>query len=204
MLRSVSFVNSACAVVVALALGAFPASAETELETDAGEVVIDATVTEVDDETKTLTLVGPGANIIVVKATPEILKRVKVKERITIRYADQVAMALRKADGPPNNKDQSITAEEEAGMNMNPATEAEQSWVQAQPDGSMSELDTIEVSATIAKINKARRIVTFNGPNGEPRPIYVDPSVAGLDDLEVGDRVVMLLTHAVAIDVKTI
>jgi hypothetical protein len=60
------------------------------------------------------------------------------------------------------------------------------------------------VSATIAKINKARRIVTFNGPNGEPRPIYVDPSVAGLDDLEVGDRVVMLLTHAVAIDVKTI
>jgi hypothetical protein len=190
--------------MVALALGAFPASAETELETDAGEVVIDATVTEVDEETKTLTLVGPGANIIVVKATPEILKRVKVKERITIRYADQVAMALRKADGPPNNKDQSITAEEEAGMNMNPATEAEQSWVQAQPDGSMSELDTIEVSATIAKINKARRIVTFNGPDGEPRPIYVDPSVAGLDDLEVGDRVVMLLTHAVAIDVKTI
>ena len=85
MLRSVSFVNSACAVVIALALGAFPASAETELETDAGEVVIDATVTEVDEETKTLTLVGPGANIIVVKAPPEILKRVKVKERIAIR-----------------------------------------------------------------------------------------------------------------------
>lgn len=204
MLRSVSFVNSACAVVVALTLGAFPASAETELETDAGQVVIDATVTDIDEETQTLTVVGPGADVIVVKAAPEILKKVKVKERITIRYADQVAMALRKADGPPNNKDQSIANEEEAGMDMNPATEAEQDWVQAEPDGSEDDLETIEVTATIAKINKAKRVVTFNGPNGQPRSIFVDPSVQGLDALEVGDRVVVLLTRAVAIDVKTI
>lgn len=204
MLRSVSFVNSACAVMVALALGTFPASAETELETDAGQVVIDATVTEIDEEAQTLTVVGPGTEVIVVKAAPEILKKVKVKERITIRYADQVAMALRKADGPPDNKDQSIADEEEAGMNMNPATEAEQDWVQAEPDGSEDDLETIEVTATIAKINKAQRVVTFNGPNGQPRTIFVDPSVQALDALEVGDRVVVLLTRAVAIDVKTI
>lgn len=191
------------AMLIAALTMAVPAYAEQEIESDAGEIVIDATVNETDEETQTLTVVGPSGNIIVVKAPPEILSKVKVKERITIRYADMVATALRKADGPPQTFATDIEAEETAGMNMNPATAAEQSWVQAEPDGSVDELDTIEVTATIAKINRRQRIVTFNGPDGQPRPIMVNPSV-DLTGVEVGDRVVVLLTRAVAIDVKRI
>ena len=203
MQRSVPLMSYSFAMLIAAFTMALPAYAEQEIESDAGEVVIDATVNEIDEETQSLTVVGPGGNVIVVKAPPEILRKVKVKERITIRYTDMVATALRPAEGPPQVQGNNIEAEETADMDMNPATVSEQSWVQAEPSGGVGELDTIEVTATIAQINRHKRIVTFNGPNGQPRAIMVNPSV-DLTGVEVGDRVVVLLTRAVAIDVKPI
>jgi hypothetical protein len=47
--------------------------------------------------------------------------------RVTIRYADEVATALREVqDAPPANKGNAMEREELGGMNMNAATVAEQ------------------------------------------------------------------------------
>ena len=51
-------------------------------------------------------------------------------------------------------------------------------------------------------LTTAMKFLTFKGPNGAPRIIKVSPSVQGLDAVRRGDRVVMLLTRAVAIDIK--
>jgi len=178
------------------------AFAQQEIASDAGEVVVDATVNAIDVENRMLTVTGPNGNTIVIKATPEILGRVRINEQITIRYADELATALRTInDAPPVNKANAIEREETGGMGMNAPTVAEQTWVEAAPQGE-TELNTVEVTATVANVEYGRRVVTFYGPNGTMRNVRIALGVQGLDTIQQGDRVVMLLTRAVAIDVK--
>ena len=95
---------------------------------------------------------------------------------------------------PSNVKKQAV-------MGMNAPTVAEQTWVEAAPQGE-TELNTVEVTATVANVEYGRRIVTFYGPNGTMRNVRIAPGVQGLDAIQRGDRVVMLLTRATAIDVR--
>jgi hypothetical protein len=188
--------------VVGLMMSPVVSFAQQEIESDAGEVVLDATINAIDVENRLLTVAGPNGKIIAVKAAPEVLARVKLNEQITIRYADEVAMALRTInDAPPANEGDALESEETAGMNMNAPTVAEQTWVEAAPRGE-TELNTVEVTATVANVDYSSRVVTFNGPNGTTRNIKIAPNVQGLDAIQAGDRVVMLLTRAVAIDVR--
>ena len=176
--------------------------AQQEIASDAGEIVLDATVNAIDVENRLLSVTGPDGNTILIKATPEILGRVRINEQITIRYADELATALRTInDAPPVNKANAIEREETGGMGMNAPTVAEQTWVEAAPQGE-TELNTVEVTATVANVEYGRRIVTFYGPNGTMRNVRIAPGVQGLDAIQRGDRVVMLLTRATAIDVK--
>jgi hypothetical protein len=190
-------------LVFSMALMVNPlAFAQQEIASDAGEVVVDATVNAIDVENQVLTVRGPDGNAIAIQANPEILGRVKINEQITIRYADELATALRTInDAPPVNKANALEREEIAGMNMNAPTVAEQTWVEAAPQGE-TELNTVEVTATVANVEYGRRIVTFYGPNGTMRNVRIAPGVQGLDMIQQGDRVVMLLTRAVAIDVR--
>jgi hypothetical protein len=91
------FVFSATLMVSPLAF------AQQEIASDAGEVVLDATVNAIDVENRLLTVTGPDGNTIVIKATPEILGRVKINDQITIRYADELATALRSIKRMPSN-----------------------------------------------------------------------------------------------------
>ena len=190
------FVFSAALMVSPLAF------AQQEIASDAGEVVLDATVNAIDVENRLLTVTGPDGNTIVIKTTPEILGRVKINDQITIRYSDELATALRTInDAPPVNKLNVIEREETGGMGMNAPTVAEQTWVEAAPQGE-TELNTVEVTATVANVEYGRRIVTFYGPSGAMRNVRIAPGVQGLDAIQRGDKVVMLLTRATAIDVK--
>ena len=86
-------------------------------------------------------------------------------------------------------------------MNMNPPTIAEQDWIEATPHGA-TDLTTIEISDTIAAVNRNQRTITFAGTGGKTRTIFVSPAVPGFDQVDVGDRVVLLVTRAVAIDIR--
>jgi hypothetical protein len=172
-----------------------------EVESDAGVIVMTATVEAIDVTNQLVTVVGPNNNWVVVKVGPEHIKLIKLKEKITISYADEVAVALRKVNTAPA-ADQ-IAADEEAGMNMDPATVAEQDWVEATPQGA-TDLTTVEISDTIAAIDRGKRTITFAGTGGKTRTIKIDPAVQGFNQVEVGDRVVLLVTRAVAVNIKPI
>ena len=187
------------ASVVAFATS--PIQAQTNIESDAGVVTMNATVQAIDVENKVIDVVGPLGNIVQIQTPPEVIGTIKINEKITISYSDQVAMALRKYQGPPVNKDNAIASEEEAGMDMDPATEAEQTFEQATPTG-VAELDLIEMTAPVTKIDYANRIVTIVGPKGDVHVVRVDPSVPGLNAIKPGDKVVVELTRAVAVSVK--
>ena len=94
-----------------------------EIETDAGVVSMVATVEAVDVTNQIVTVVGPNNNWVEVKVGPDKIKLIKVKEKITISYQDEVAVALRKVPQPEPGD--TMAQEETAGMNMNAPTVAE-------------------------------------------------------------------------------
>lgn len=88
-------------------------------------------------------------------------------------------------------------------MNMNASAVAEQNWVEATPSGD-TDFSTVEVTDTVAAINYNKRIITFAAADGQTREILIDPSVPGLDQIQVGDQVVLLVTRSIVVNVKTI
>jgi len=71
------------------------------------------------------------------------------------------------------------------------------------PNGD-TDFSTVEVTDTVSAINYNERIITFTAANGQTRKIFVDPTVPGLERIQVGDQVVLLVTRSVAVNLKTI
>lgn len=172
-----------------------------EVESDAGMVVMDATVQTIDVTRQLVTVVGPNGNVLTVSVGPEHIALIKERDQITIRYADEVATALREADGPPKTDGSGFVAQGEAGMDLDAPTVAEQDWVETTPTGVVDHT-TIEVSDTVQAVNRRLRLITFAGTNGMTRTIRVPPTVPGFEGIETGDRVVVLVTRAIAVDIK--
>jgi hypothetical protein len=179
------------------------AKAETEVAAMGGVITENVTVTAIDAPNRLLTVSEPNG-LLTIKLGPNVPpERIRLNERVTISYSEEVATSLQKLAGPPINKDNSIGREEEAGMNMNAPTVAEQDWVEATPSGDI-DFSTVEVTDTVAAINYNKRIITFAAANGQTRKVLIDPNVPGLDQVQVGDQVVLLVTRSVAVNVKTI
>jgi hypothetical protein len=182
-------------------IGVAKAQQPVEVETDAGVVTMIGTVEAIDATRQLVTVVGPNNNWVVVKIGPEKIKLIKVKEKITISYQDEVAVALRKVPQPePGDV---MEQEETSGMNMNPETVAEQDWVEATPSGA-TDLTTVEITDTVAAIDYKQRTITFAGTGGKTRTIKVDPSVQGFNQVKVGDMIVLEVTRAVAVNIKPV
>ena len=147
-----------------------------QIESDAGVITMVATVEAIDVTNQVVTVVGPNNNWVVVKVGPDHIKVIKLKEKITISYADEVAVALRKV--PQTESGDGFEAEATAGMDMNAPTVAEQDWVEATPTGA-TDLTTVEITDTVAAINRNKRTITFAGTGGKTRTIAISPSVAG-------------------------
>jgi len=197
----IAAVRGVFAVAVSLLFIDESKSGPVQLESDAGVISMVATVEAIDVTNQLVTVVGPNNNWVVVKVGPDHIKLIKVKERITISYADEVAVALRKYAGPPQTKENEIAREETAGLVMNPLTIAEQDWVEATPHGT-TDLTTIEITDTVAAVNRSQRTITFVGTGGKTRTIAIGPDIQGFDQVDVGDDVALLVTRAVAIDIK--
>jgi hypothetical protein len=196
----------ALAVALSLSFGlAGAAKAETEVAAMGGVITAIATVEVVDVTNRLLTVVVPEGKVLVIKIGPEVqnIEKIKIKEKITVTYSEEVATSLQKLAGPPINKDSAISREEEAGMSMNAPTVAEQDWVEVNPSGD-TDFTTVEVTDTVAAINYNKRLITFAGTNGKTRTIAVDPSVQGLNQIQVGDSVVLLVTRAVAVNIQAV
>jgi hypothetical protein len=175
-----------------------------EVEADAGVITTIATVEAIDEPRKIVTVRGAHGNIIAVKVGPEHIHKVKLKEKVTVRYSEETAVALRKADGPPQTDGQGFVQEAEAGMNLDAPTAAEQDWVEVTPTGAVDHT-TVEISDTVEAVNHAQGTITFAGRGGTTRTVRVPPSLQGdFSNIKKGDRVVVLVTRAVAIDIKPI
>ena len=57
--------------------------------------------------------------------------------------------------------------------------------------------DTVEVSATVEKLDLERRLLSLKGQSGELLTVQVDPAVQNLPQVKVGDRVVARYREAI-------
>jgi hypothetical protein len=179
------------------------AKAQVPIEDESGTITMTGTVEEIEVPERLITVIGTGGNTIAAVISPDVkdIKEIKLKETVTIQFTQEVATALRQSDEAPQTKEEGLVNEEEAGMDMNAPTVAEQDWVESTPSGGESDLTTIEVTDTISAINRQKRLVTFAGTGGKTRTIYIAPGVPGFDGLEVGDEVVLEVTRAVVVNI---
>jgi hypothetical protein len=169
-----------------------------EVEADAGVITMTATVEAVDVTNRVVTLVGPNNNWVEVIVDPAKIKVIKLKEKITVSYQDEVAVALRTIH--KGQQGDSFAADETADMGLQAPTVDEQDWVTVSPQGG-ADLNTVEVTDTIAALDRNKRTITFAGTGGKTRTFSVGPNI-DLTQVEVGDEVVLEVTRAVAVDIK--
>lgn len=57
-------------------------------------------------------------------------------------------------------------------------------------------------TATVHRVERSSRVVTFKGESGTLQDVYVDPTVAVFNDLQVGDLVTVRLMDSVIVQVR--
>jgi hypothetical protein len=186
--------NLVIIALLALSIGipAVQASEEGSAAADKPEmgaaslVTMSATVAAIDQDTREVTLKDADGNEKTIKVGEEVrnLPQVKVGDQVNIAYYESVNVEVLSAD-QAEPKAAAISAMETAQPGQKPA-------------GSMGA--ELSVVAIIEAINKEKETVTLKGPEGKMKTVKVR-NPANLDKVAVGDRVMITLTQAVAIDV---
>ncbi len=155
-----------------------------------GAVLVDVVewsgkITAVDLTKRTVTLEGPSGRVATVNAkNARNLDQVKVGDTVKIRYTEELAIFVRKADAAPQ-------ATEAKAVELAPKGQ--------KPGGVVA--DTIEITANVEAIDYLTRAIAVKGPLGNTRIFKVSDAVERFNEIKVGDQVVIRVTEAIALAV---
>ena len=149
-------------------------------------VTATSTVTAVDKKNRVITLSFEGGKVQDYKMGEEIrnFDQIEIGDEVKVTLAEAVAIYVRKSGDQP--------------------AAAEERTVQVAPKGAKPSLivtDTNEMAATVEGIDHSKRTVTVRRLDGTPSTFSVDKSVEKLENVKVGDEVVVRVTEAMAIAV---
>ena len=146
-----------------------------------------AIVEAVDQSTRMVTLKGPKGNSVTFKAGDQVknLAQVKVGDEVKFAYYESVAVRVLKAgEAFPAAGESSAMSRAKPGD---------------KPAGVVAK--EVTVGATITAIDKKAKTATLKGENG--KSVTVTPlRPEKLDEVKVGDRLVITYTEAVAVKVE--
>ncbi len=153
----------------------------------AGTATVTATIEKIDAATRNVTLKFPDGKTQVITCGPEVrnFDQMKVGDQVKATYAESVAIWVRKSTEKPS------------------AGQVE--TVEVAPKGAMPGAvmtKTTEVTAKVEAIDYKKRTVTLKGPEGNVNTYPVDERVKRLNEVKVGDEVVLRVTNAFAISVE--
>jgi hypothetical protein len=146
---------------------------------------LNATVTAVDQENRTVTLKGADGEERTFKVGEKVrnLPQVKVGDEMITQYQEALAVYVKKTD-PGQVLPSPTTAEASTRANVGD-----------KPAASVARTTTI--TTTVTAIDKAAHTVTLKGPEGNSRTIKVqDPK--NLEGVNIGDTVTAEYSEAVA------
>ena len=166
---------------------AAPAEAQKPAFEKSELTAVTATVEAIDHATRMVTLKGPKGNTFTFKAGEEVrnLPQVKVGDQVVAKYYESIAIEVKK----PGEATPGVTKEEAAGR----ARQGEK------PAGVMA--SQVTITATVKAIDMNKPSVTLQGPEGNTKELKVkDPKK--LENVKVGDKVVITYTEALALSVE--
>ncbi len=151
-------------------------------------VQLKAKVVDVDGGKRTVTLKGPRGNTVTLKADASIsnFDQIKKGDRVVATYVESLAVFIAKAGDEP------VAGEVEV--------------VKAAPQGdkpSVIDVDTVQETLAVTGIDYKKRKITLKWPDGKTKTVKIHNSVKGFDKIKKGDTIVVRLTEAVAVAVKT-
>ena len=183
-------VVAAIMLVAGLATWAMAQQKGSAPKSKPGAMVVDVVewsgkVTAVDTAKRTVTLEGPNGRVATVNAkNARNLDQVKVGDTVKIRYAEELAIYVRKADAAPQ-------ATEAKAVELAPKGQ--------KPGGVVA--DTVEITANVEAIDYQTRAIALKGPLGNIRIFKVGDAVERFNEIKVGDQVVIRVTEAIALAV---
>jgi hypothetical protein len=146
-----------------------------------------ATVEAIDHATRIVTLKGPKGNSVTFKASDEVRNLAQVKAGDEVKFAYYESLAVRVL-----NKGEAFPAASES-------SEAARAKKGDMPSGVVGKEMTANV--TITAIDKATKTATLKREDG--KSVTLTPlRPEKLDEVKVGDRLVLTYTEAVAIKVE--
>ncbi len=150
-------------------------------------VVITAKVVGIDKVDRTLTLLGPGGNVVDIEVGhgARNFGQIEIGDQVKVEYYESVALYLGKHGQKPGASAGLVAARSKKGE---------------KPGGVV--VETVDVSATVNAIDKKKRTVTLKGPDGKLVTTKVDKSVKTFDKLKKGDSIHARFTEAIAISVE--
>ena len=156
-------------------------------EADAGEIVTaTATVEAVDSAKRTVTLKGSGGKTRTIHLGKEAVNfdQIKVGDQVRATVAQEVAVSVRKAGGPPGADASRVVALAPKGTKPG-----------------MVIADTAEVTAQVKSVDAEKGTFTLSEPDGGSKTVKAGPDVK-LSELKAGDDVTARITRAMAIVVE--
>lgn len=145
-----------------------------------------ASVEAIDAASRTITLKGPGGNLVPIAAGPEVknFDQIKVGDRVLVRYAEALSLELKK-----NGKELRQRSEREASQGA-PAGE--------RPAGAAGR--QIKVIADVTAVDRKKQVITLRGPKQTVNLKLRDPEQIKL--VKVGDQVEATYQEAIAVSIE--
>jgi hypothetical protein len=173
-------------VLVAVLIHSAAVQADPE-EIVLGEaVMITAEVVAIDYVDRSLALLGPEGNVVVVEVGYEArnFDEVEVGDQLKVKYFRSVAIYIDMHGNKPEASAGLVTARSAAGD---------------RPAGIV--VETVDISARVHHVDRSDRSVTLNLHDGRTITTQVDKSVEIYDRLKKGDLAHVRYTEAIAISV---
>ena len=158
------------------------AQGKAVIATDKIDAVV--TVTAVDQKARTVTMRGPRGNLQTLQVPEEAqnLDKVKAGDRFKITYAEAAVVAVSRGGAPAAGVDQTVQLAPKGGT----------------PGGKA--VRTHMLAVVIDAIDYTGRYVSVRGPRGNRLAMPVSQEVKDFDKLMVGDKVTIVFTQALALE----
>ena len=167
------------AAVPVLASAQQPPKTATIVEKEKGAVAVadaielQGTVTALDKNTRTVTILGATGNVMTVTAGPQVknFNKIKVGDLVTLSYVAALGLELKKGGGRLRER-----IESEQTTAAKPGEK---------PSGSMSR--TVKVIADVTAVDAGAGTITLRGPQRSVDLVVKDREL--LTDVRVGDQI---------------
>ncbi len=149
-------------------------------------VKMTASVEAIDTASRTVTLKGPGGNLVPIVAGPEVknFDQIKVGDRVLVRYAEALSLELKKG-----GKELRQRSEREASQGAQPGE---------RPAGAAGR--QIKVIADVTAVDRKKQMITLRGPKQTVNLKLRDPEQVKL--VKVGDQVEATYQEAIAVAIE--